>query len=92
MLSIEDLVRSWSDQQDKLRIELEQVEASASRIVEVDGQPRPAFQHIEDIRLAVAALSAAIKVAQGSRTHPYQVSAPNLSDGVELRTGSAVAS
>jgi hypothetical protein len=69
---LEDTVRLWADQQYKLRLELEQVEASAARVGVLSGAGNgsPPVQRIDDIRRIILALDAAIETAERQQNCP----------------------
>ena len=71
---IEDAVRLFTTQQEKLRVELEQVQASARRIDRLPGvEKQSAEQRVQDMKRVIAALGAAVSTALGE-----PVPAPSL--------------
>jgi small-conductance mechanosensitive channel len=58
---IEDLQRTLTTQQEKLRVELEQLQASARRLSRPPESGTAPAQRIAEVRGAIAALGAAVK-------------------------------
>lgn len=65
-LYIEDAVRVFTEQQEKLRVELEQVQASARRIERLPGaEKQRSDERVRDMKRVIAALGAAVSTALG---------------------------
>jgi hypothetical protein len=63
---IEDAVRAFTEQQEKLRVELEQVQASARRIDRLPGAvSQRSEERVQDMKRMIAALGAAVSTALG---------------------------
>jgi ribosomal protein S8 len=63
---IEDAVRVFTEQQEKLRVELEQVQASARRIDRLPGvEKQSSEERVQDMKRVIAALGAAVSTALG---------------------------
>jgi hypothetical protein len=63
---IEDAVRAFTTQQEKLRVELEQVQARAHRLDRLPGAANQrSEERIQDMKRMIAALGAAVSTALG---------------------------
>ena len=59
---IEDIVRAFTTQQEKLRVELEQLQASARRLRRPPSGGNSPEERIGEIKCVIAALGAAVKM------------------------------